>query len=83
MVTSINEPIRVGAVFERGQIKPAWFVWQGRRYEHCHVTMRWQTQLGTASILHLSLTDGLNDFELTFNQHTLAWRLAAITGPGG
>ena len=35
-------------------------------------------QLGRAPILHLGVTDGANLFELTFNQKTLAWRLASV-----
>jgi len=74
----IDEPIAVGAVFDRGRIRPAWFLWQGRRYDRCQVTLRWQTREGTAPILHLAVAAGGATFELTLNQQTLAWRLAAV-----
>jgi hypothetical protein len=77
-MTRIDEPITVGAVFDHGQVRPAWFLWQGRRYDHCRVTMRWQTTEGASAILHLAVSDGSTVFELTMNHRTLAWRLAAV-----
>lgn len=82
MSTEVREPIKVGAVFESGAVKPAWFIWNSRRYQVSEVTMRWQTQEGKASILHLSVTDGGNLFELTFNQQSLVWELAAVEANG-
>lgn len=82
MGTPIDEPITVGAVFNAGTVTPAWFVWQGRRYQVRAVTMRWQTAAGRTVILHLGVTDHANLFELTFNQETLAWRLAAVEAGG-
>ncbi len=78
METRIEEPVQVGVVFEGGVVCPRWFLWGGRRYNVQKVTMRWQTQEGQAPILHLGVTDGANLFELTFNQKTLAWRLASV-----
>lgn len=78
MGTQIEEPIQVGAVFDRGIVIPRWFLWKGRRYPVEKVTMRWQTHEGQAAILHLGVTDGVNLFELTFNLKTLAWRIASV-----
>jgi hypothetical protein len=82
MGTKVDEPVKVGAVFGPEGIRPVWFIWKRRRYEVTQVTMRWQTKEGTAAILHLGVTDGSNLFELTCNQQTLAWRLAAVEGNG-
>ena len=82
MSASIDQPIKAGVVFNRGAIKPAWFIWSGRRYDVREVTQRWQTTEGRAMILHLGVTDGANLFELTFNQETLTWRLASIEAAG-
>ena len=78
MGTQVEEPVQVGAMFDRGVVSPRWFVWGGRRYTVARVTMRWQTQEGQATLLHLGVTDGANLFELTFNQKTLAWKLASV-----
>ena len=82
MSTEIHEPIKAGVVFDRSLVKPAWFIWNGRRREVREVTQRWQTTDGAATILHLGVTDGANVFELTFNQQTLAWHLASVEGDG-
>ncbi len=82
METEICEPVRVGAVFDRGVVSPRWFLWGGRRYPLQKVTMRWQTCEGAETILHLGVTDGTNLFELTFNQKTLAWKLASVESEG-
>ncbi len=82
MDTRVEEPVTVGVVFSPGGVKPVWFMWQRRRYEIREVTMRWQTRQGTAPILHLGVTDGATLFELTCNQQTLTWRLAAVQASG-
>jgi len=83
MAISFNELIAVGVVFDRGRVTPAWFQWAGRRYSGCRVTMRWQTREGSALVLHLAVTtDNATCFELTFNQQTLTWRLAAVDEGG-
>lgn len=82
MGTHINEPIHIAVVFSHGAVKPAWFLWQGRRHDVREVTMRWQTRDGRDPILHLGVTDGANDFELTLNQQTLTWRVVSVAGDG-
>ena len=82
MGTQVNEAVKVGVVFDRGAVRPAWFIWAGRRYAVREVTQRWQTKEGRSPILHLGVTDGANGFELAFNQETLSWSLAAIEVDG-
>ena len=82
MSTEINERIAVGAVFDRGAVKPAWFVRGRRRYVVREVTQRWQTREGDAPILHVGVTDGASCFELALNQHTLSWTLVAVETDG-
>ena len=78
MATQIHESITTGVTFNRTIVHPAWFIWNRRRYKIQAVTQRWQTKEGTATILHLGVTDGTTTFELTFNQHTLVWHLASV-----
>ena len=82
MSTDIDEPLKTGVIFDRQLIRPAWFVWNGRRYAVRQVTQRWQTKEGQAPILHVGVTDGASTFELTLNQHSLIWRLAAVEANG-
>ncbi len=82
MRTEIEEPVQVGAVFDRGVVSPRWFLWGGRRYAVAKVTMRWQTREGAETILHLGVTDGASLFEMAFNQRTLAWTLASVEAEG-
>ena len=83
MATVIDEPIKVGVVFEEAQARPAWFVWRSRRYVVREVTLCWRTQEGQATLLHLGATDGSNLFELVFNLRTLGWRLHQVETDGG
>jgi hypothetical protein len=78
MTTAIHEPVSVGAVFEQGVVRPAWFLWQRRRIAVKQVTLRWHTKEGAARVLHLGVSDGANTFELQLNQETLRWSLAAV-----
>jgi len=78
MGARIREHVRTGVVFDQGRVSPAWFVWNGRRYRVREVTQRWSTKSGSETILHLGVTDGASVFELTLNQQTLVWRLAAV-----
>ena len=82
MATAIDEPVKVGAVFEHSQVKPSWFIWGQRRYVVQEVTQRWQTKEGQAPILHLGVSDGASCFELAFNQQTLIWYLASVEAHG-
>ena len=84
MPTLVNEPIVVGVVFAQGRIRPAWFIWRGRRYGQCQVTMQWHAREGATDFLYMSVTDGSgNSYELVLNQQRLSWRLAAVAGPDG
>jgi hypothetical protein len=82
MATKIDEPITVGAVFRQGGVRPAWFIWRGRRYEVREVTMSWATAEGRERIRHVSVTDGASEFELALNQERLTWRLVAVDADG-
>jgi len=76
---NIDEEVRVGVVFaERERPVPRWFVWQRRRYEVRAVTYAWQSREADTMRLHFTVTDGDNVYELSFNQKTLRWRLAAV-----
>ena len=77
MPVEINEPIKVGAVFFRGEVRPVWFSWNGRQIRIRETTFTWKTREGRASILHFSVTDGQGLYEICYNPESLGWRLSS------
>jgi hypothetical protein len=78
MITEINEPIEVGAVFGEGAVSPVWFLWNGRRYRVERVAYRWREKRGE-SLLHLfSVFDGASTFELIYDSKGMRWRLGRV-----
>lgn len=73
--TEINETIDVGAVFTKKYIKPKWFLWQNRKYMVKETTYTWDEDVGSARMIHFSVTDGATLFEISLNKKTLAWTL--------
>jgi hypothetical protein len=79
-ITEIKEKIKAGVVFEGTAVRPKWFLWKNRRYDIKEVNFHWKSAEGSASILHFSVTDGSNSYELSFNQKTLEWMLEKTAG---
>ncbi len=75
MPVEINEPIRVAAVFSRGEVRPVWFAWKGRQVRIKETTFVWKTWQGSAAILHFSVTDGQGLYELCYNAESMGWRM--------
>ncbi len=75
MNAEIDEPIKVGAVFSLGEIKPVWFLRCGRQVRIRETTFAWKTREGNARILHFSVTDGEGLYEICYNMESLVWRL--------
>jgi hypothetical protein len=79
MITSIDESIKVGAIFGNGRkIKPVWFLWNRRRYPIREVTYSWVSREGRATIYNFSVTDGSSLYEICYNAETLSWKLLAV-----
>ena len=76
--TLVNETIKVGAVFEANLIRPKWFIWKGKSYRVARVTYRWKERVGRTDIHHLAVSDGVNLFELAFDNTALSWRLIRV-----
>jgi hypothetical protein len=75
----LNRHIRVGAIFESGRaIRPVWFDWQHRKYSVTEITYRWQEQSGETKMLHFTVSDGQDLFELIYDTDRLVWILAGI-----
>jgi len=80
MITEVDEPVRVGAVFDKGpSVFPRWFVWHGRKYIIQRVTFSWKVKESIHFNYHFSVTDGVNLFELCYEPRTLAWKLMSVS----
>lgn len=79
MLTEINEPIEVGVVFRRGEVRPVWFLWKGRKYPVERVTYHWKEKAGENWLHFFSVFDGANAFELVYDSKLLQWRLGRIS----
>ncbi len=75
--TEIRDNIKVMAVFDRG-IRPVKFRWNDRVYPVEEITYTWKTRLGSAVIVHFSVTDGSSLFELSYNTSTMRWALEEV-----
>jgi hypothetical protein len=70
-----EKPIEVGAIFEKGKIKPSFFIHNGIRHPVKEITYYWQEKRGAETLHFFSLTDGANLYKIYFNNQKLHWRL--------
>ena len=82
MAIVIDEPVKVGAVFSRGMMRPVWFVWNGRQLRIKETTFVWTSFEGSSTVRHFSVTDGKGLYELCYQSDSLHWRLARIDEGG-
>jgi hypothetical protein len=75
MKTLLGDPIRVAAIFGRGQMQPVWFDWKGRQVRVRETAFIWTTREGSVEIVHYSVTDGVNLYELSFDRGSMQWSL--------
>ncbi len=80
MTVEIDETIRVAVVFNRGEVHPVWFDWNGRQVRIREVAFSWQTREGAATVLHFSVTDGRGLYEICYHTKLLHWRLLSAEG---
>ena len=77
---SINQKVQAGVIFKNALIHPAWFIWDGRRYNIKEINYRWQMTKGLADIYFFSVSDGVNSYELSFNTREMTWVLTKALG---
>ncbi len=74
----IHETIKVGAVFQGDRIVPKWFVWEGRKYTVSEVNYNWSDRVGAEKLHCFSVTDGANNYELSFHPGKTLWKLDKV-----
>ena len=73
------ESITVGAIFELpASVKPAWFIWNGRKIKIVRTNHIWSERKGTAKLYHFSVTDGTDTYHLVMNSETQSWYLEEV-----
>jgi len=75
MPVELDSPIKVAAVFSRGEIRPVWFALNGKQIRIRETTYVWKTWEGSATIIHFAVTDGQGLYEICYNAETLGWKL--------
>jgi len=75
----LSAKVVVGAVFGSGNlVRPAWFIWNGRKYTVKETTYTWTERRGTGMLYHFAVTDGADLFELVLDNTSLAWTLEKV-----
>ena len=76
---TILEPVTVGVIFEPpARIRPAWFLWNGRKIRVVRTHHSWSEREGTATLYHFSVTDGTDIFHLVMNNDAQSWHLEGV-----
>ncbi len=76
--TEIDEPVKVGAVFENMKVRPRWFIWRKSKYNLKKITYNWVDFDGNTKILCFSVWDGKNLYEISFNLRLVSWKLTKV-----
>ena len=74
----LDEPIRVAALFEHGKIIPQIFFWNNKPYKINRVNFFWQERQGREVISNFSVETLGGPYQISFNNHSLSWRLNKI-----
>ncbi len=80
-IEELDTIIKVGAVFHGGSdIRPSWFIWERRKYLIKKINYVWLDRMGSEKIHCFSVTDGANNYEISFNAERTVWKLNKICG---
>lgn len=78
-VEQINEPIKVRADFQGGQIRPLRFKRHGKEQRIKSINAHWETREGRRKLHYFSVTVESGDVcQLYFNNEDLIWWLDSI-----
>ncbi len=75
MTDDLGEQIRVAAVFSCGRVRPVWFDRKGRQVRLQEAAFSWTSRQGRAEVVHFSVADSANLYEIRWNRETLIWTL--------
>jgi len=78
MISSVNERVKVLALFDEEGIKPLRFQWRGMTYPVKQITFSWKERKGGGPAYRFAVSDGANVFQLTYNSEYLQWKVEAV-----
>ena len=73
-----NATINVGAIFKGDKILPQWFVWEERKYPVKSINYFWLDRQGREKLHCFSVTDGTNNYELSYHVEKTVWKLNKV-----
>ncbi|MBC7247423.1 MAG: hypothetical protein H5T73_06565 [Actinobacteria bacterium] len=83
MVTLVEEPVDVSAVFRGGKLRPTAFLWRGRQYRVRRVLGSYRDMKGRYLELHYSvMSDTPEVYELRFSTDGMRWSLVRVHSEG-
>ncbi len=83
MISGLHKPIRVGAVFEIGLLKPVWIDINGKKIVVKNIFYKWIEKFAYYYILKFSLSDEDNIiYEIEFDPINITWHLNAYAEAG-
>lgn len=83
MVTLVEEPVDVSAVFRGGKLRPTAFLWRGRRYPIRRVLGSYRSLKGRYLELYYSvMSDAPEVYELRFSTDGMRWSLVRVHSEG-
>ncbi|MDY6795678.1 MAG: DUF6504 family protein [Actinomycetota bacterium] len=79
MVTLIEEPVDVSAVFRGGKLSPTAFMWEGRGYRVRRVLGTYRVVKGRYLELYYSvMSESPEVYELRFSTEGMSWSLVRV-----
>jgi hypothetical protein len=78
MIITLNEKISVGAIFEKGKIKPIWFSYRHIRVAIKQICYKWKEREGENVIYKFTVSDNQSIYEIAYSTMTTEWYLLAI-----
>ena len=83
MVTLIEEPVDVSAVFRGGKLSPTAFMWRGRGYRVRRVLGTYRAVKGRYLELYYSvMSESPEVYELRFSTEGMSWSLVRVHTEG-
>ncbi len=83
MVTQVEEPVDVSAVFREGRMRPVAFLWRGRKYAVRRCLGSYRFTRGRYLEIYFSVvSEGPDVYELRFSTRDMRWTLMRVHCPG-
>ena len=82
-IEDVGDTVEVVVWFKAGRIMPLRFRWRGRTYKVRNVNADWQSEIGATRFHHYAvMSDAPDVYELSYNEHTYAWKLEKVAVDG-